>query len=77
MAWVSPYGIICIVLMRLQRWNFNGWLGLLGTALNSNPAIHEADSDSDNDSLKDGTELTAGTQARNPDSDDDGTPDYG
>ena len=49
--------------------------GLLSTALNSNPATHEADSDSDG--LKDGAELTAGTQARNPDSDDDGAPDYG
>jgi hypothetical protein len=57
--------------MRLQRWNFNGWLGLLGTALNSNPATYEAHSDSDNDSLKGGAELTAGTQARIPDSDDD------
>jgi hypothetical protein len=76
LAWVSPYGIISIVLMRLQRWNFNGWLVLLDTALNSNPASHEADSDSDNDGLKDGTELTAGTQARNADSDDDYLTDY-
>ncbi|MDH4453636.1 MAG: hypothetical protein QE570_10715 [Verrucomicrobiota bacterium] len=48
--------------------------GLLSTALNSNPATHEADSDSDG--LKDGAELTAGTQARNPDSDDDYLTDY-
>jgi hypothetical protein len=74
LAWVSPYGIISIVLMRLQRWNFNGWLVLLGTALNSNPATHEADSDSDG--LKGGAELTAGTQARNADSDDNHFTDY-
>ena len=48
----------------------------MGTALNSNPATHEADSDSDNDSLKGGAELTAGTQARIPDSDDDYLTDY-
>ncbi|MCX6838196.1 MAG: hypothetical protein NTX35_10345 [Verrucomicrobia bacterium] len=60
--------------MRLQQWNLSEWLSLLDTALNSNPATHEADSDSYG--LKDGAVLTAGTQARNADSDDNHFTDY-